>query len=494
MKRILTIFLALVTLLSVLAMFACAPDTAGENQDDEGTDTDGTTYDPKLADLDFGGEEIHFVFAESAVDNYTARSIQVDEDNGNSVDTQLITRNANVENILGVTIDSYQASTSISGLKGAISNSLAAGNGQYDIIAGYQYFDISMATEGWLVDLNNLALYGVDDYINFDAAYWGTYYNENLKYGDARFWITGDIALRYIGGMYCTFVNKTIYMDTLYDEFGSIYDIARSGEWTMDKLVQFAGLCYQDNGNEKVDNEDQLGFAYEPIDPLDGIAFGCQVPFSTKYADGTIKITLNSDRTKKFLEKLDNLCNGSFALNIGSQDSGIVMPAFANGNIAFTTNKIFMAESYLQKMEDDYFVLPSPKLDENQEYYVTGVHDGCTIFGIAWDSPNVEAAAATLEVMAAESYRLVTPVYYESAIKFKYTRDNDSADMIDLIREHVETDFAAVWSESIDNIAQFFRANHTAKNSTSVLKRRQSTFEQKLEDLIKTLKELEESA
>ena len=74
-------------------------------------------------------------------------------------------------------------------------------------------------------------------------------------------------------------------------------------------------------------------------------------------------------------------------------------------------------------------------------------------------------------------------------MKYKYTRDNDSADMIDLIRQHVTSDFAAVWSESISNIAQFFRNNHSSKTTATVLKKVQPSYQKQLEKLLETLGE-----
>jgi len=489
MKRIITILLSLVMVVSVLSLFACAGQQ-DDNKEQEEVDENGVYLDSLPATMDFGGEEINFVFAEGS-ETFTARSISVEEDDGDSVNAKIIARNEAVQSRLNITIDSYQVEGGIADLKGKISNSLAAGAGDYDIIVGYQYYDIGMATEGWLVNLNNLADYNAD-YIDFDADYWGKYYNENLQYGDTRFWITGDLALRYIGGMYCTFVNARIYDDILADKYGSIYDIARNGEWTLDKMTTLAALCYRDNGDDKTDEEDQIGYGWEPNDPLDGLAFGSEVPFSTKSSDGTIKITLNSQRTIDFIQKLGKLLESNSSFKYTDSDSDTVMTAFKNGTVAFHVNKVFKAESYLQNMEDQYYMVPCPKFDESQTYYVTGVHDGCSIFGIAWDSPNVPAAAATLEALAAESLRIVTPVYYQSSLKYKYTRDDDSAAMIDLIREHVETDFAAVWSASIKDIAHYFRTNNSTKVSSSNLKRSESAYQEALKDLIKAFNELAE--
>ena len=491
MKRTITLILSLVMLLSVFSLIACA------NKDDkkpQGTvDENGDYIDGLPATMDFEAEEINFVFAEGSNDNFTARSISVDaEDTSDNVDAKIAARNAAIEQRLNVVISSEQKATGIGDLKSNIKNVMDSGGEEIDVIAGYQYYDVGMAVDGWLLNLNTLDQYDAD-YIDFDSpeGYWSTYYNNDLMYKNARYWITGDLALRYIGGMYCTFVNQTIYKNFLETEYGNIYTIVRNGEWTLDKLTEMAGKCYVDNGStpDKVDEDDQLGYAWEPNDPLDGLAFSSMISFSTKYEDDTIKITLNNERTVSFLAKLGDLLEGPFSMNVGDSDSSIVMKAFNNGNVAFHVNKIFKAESDLQEMQDEYYIIPAPKFDSTQENYVTGVHDGCTIFGISYGCPNIPAVAATLEAMAAESKRIVTPVYYDSALKYKYTRDNDSADMIDLIRSHVSTDFAAVWSASISNIVHFFRSNHNSKTTATVLKKVVPSYQKQLDKLLEALEE-----
>ena len=43
--------------------------------------------------------------------------------------------------------------------------------------------------------------------LDFSREYWGTNYINNMSYKGITYWATGDIALRYTGGMYVTYVN-----------------------------------------------------------------------------------------------------------------------------------------------------------------------------------------------------------------------------------------------------------------------------------------------
>jgi hypothetical protein len=53
---------------------------------------------------------------------------------------------------------------------------------------------------------------------------------------------------------------------------------------------------------------------------------------------------------------------------------------------------------------------------------------------------------AVIEAMAIEGYYNVAPAYFETALKVKYSSDDDSARMFDMIRAGVTYDFGRVYS------------------------------------------------
>ena len=98
---------------------------------------------------------------------------------------------------------------------------------------------------------------------------------------------------------------------------------------------------------------DRLSVPFNPArpnDPIDGLAFASNVKFSTAYSDGSMRISLNTNNahTISFIEKLDKLLTSYYSCEVADADSATVMTLFSNGNIAFTVNKIFQAETYLR--------------------------------------------------------------------------------------------------------------------------------------------------
>jgi hypothetical protein len=95
-------------------------------------------------------------------------------------------------------------------------------------------------------------------------------------------------------------------------------------------------------------------------------------------------------------------------------------------------------------METDFGILPYPKYDEAQKDYKTFSKAGFAAFAIPSTVKDREFSEIMLEALNAESYRKVIPAYYDIALKNKYARDDDSSEMLDIIREGFDFDFSAV--------------------------------------------------
>ena len=88
--------------------------------------------------------------------------------------------------------------------------------------------------------------------------------------------------------------------------------------------------------------------------------------------------------------------------------------------------------------------------------------------------------------MAAESYRQVTPRYYEICLKSKYSADVEDARMYDLILSGIRFDFGYIYSSTCINfIGAMFR--DLDRDFTSTYESRQESYETLLQDLIDKL-------
>lgn len=488
-NRVLVLLLGLSLLFGSVVLSACTDKTGGPDTETNAT-TDDQWLDNLPADLKFNDKVINFIIAEpskGAGGTFSARSIYADSEGGDNVDVAVHRRNILVEERLGVKINVIDVLDGAV-LHSTVMNALAAGSSEYDIISGYQAHDLGIASRGYMINLNDLKSYDAD-YIDTSKPYWSEDYSKNMAYKSAMYWITGDLSLRYIGGIYCTFVNAALYKSYFQETYGSIYDMVKAGDWTLDRMTSMSEAVFVDRGLVQgvIDAEDQLGFVIEMADPLDGMAVGAGVQWSQTNADGDVSIVFYNTNTLGFVEKMNELLNGKKgAYTATFSHSANMMNMFNEGNVLFVCDKIYQAQNYLGNMEDDYHIIPLPKLDSSQQYYRSAIHDGCSIYGINYMSENIPASAATLEALAAESYKTVSSIYYDIVLKSRYTRDPETAEMVDLIRNSVYTDFAFAWGGSLNSIHNWFRTNITA-NPTSELVKMQSVWETRLSKLLEGL-------
>ncbi|MCQ2427526.1 MAG: hypothetical protein MJ137_03855 [Clostridia bacterium] len=114
---------------------------------------------------------------------------------------------------------------------------------------------------------------------------------------------------------------------------------------------------------------------------------------------------------------------------------------FRDGNMLLLPGWLYMAKNICGSSVDDYGIIPYPKFDDEQEKYLTLVHDGTTIYCIPSTCTSMKMVSAVTEALCAESWRTVTPAYFEVALKNRYASDMHSAAMIDLIRAGITTDY-----------------------------------------------------
>jgi hypothetical protein len=147
-------------------------------------------------------------------------------------------------------------------------------------------------------------------------------------------------------------------------------------------------------------------------------------------------------------------------------------------------------ESFRQ-MKEDFYIVPIPMGDD---YYCEDYRSTCgtsnNIIGLPHTSLYLEEAAMVLEALAAESYRDVSPRYYNVLIKDRYTRDDDSKEMIDMIRSKVGVDFVNTWSFGYTDAYNFY-ATFDSLTIASRIATYAPRWEKVLDELLESLDALD---
>ena len=412
--------------------------------------------------VDLGGREIKFFAEQGNTGTVTMRedSIYQEEDTGDIVYSAIYNRNMKVEDYLNNKIVVSMTCKPQDGIK-TLSNSVAAGSDDFDVFAGYQCYSISASALGYMMPMDKVAN------LDLTAPYWAADYISDISY-KGTYWAVGDIDLCFIGGFYSTMVNTRLWNSIRKDT--NIYDVVRDGKWTFDYLRAACEDIWQDvNGDGTTSFGDILGAQYTLADMF---AAGMNARFSERDKDGTPYLTVNSEHILDVWSKMYQfLFETKGVTGTGAQAENAADVLFCEGTMLTYTHMLSSTMTYLREMEDDYYMLPVPMMDEKQGEYTSRVHDSATLYGLPVTAKKTDEIGVTLEAMEIESHLTVMPAYYDEALKYKYTRDADSAEMIDLIRDNAKTDFAYIYSESIGGglgttgkgIHRIFRTGYTGK-------------------------------
>ena len=462
-----------------------AADTAAEAIDETGR----AHIKDNLPALNFNGQEIRILHRDDGAD--LAIEVTAEQATGDIVNDALYNRQMTVEERLNVKLVDIKISSTIHAhaeLADAIRKSVTAGSDDYDMALNHMSGTTPLALENMFIDLNDF------DYLDFSQPWWAGDFMEQATINDHCYYAAGDISLSLIESMYLIYYNKNLY-EKYFDD--ALYDIVWDGNWTIDKMMSLGRDVYTDvNGDAKYDVGDIYGYSTTNIRLIDALLVGANVPLSDRDADGTPKFIIGEDEgTFDFIEKVSSLLNDKqLTWRVQDNANGEIdmLNKFAEGTLLFIPFTP-MGASRLREMKEDFGVLPMPKLDDAQEEYTTSAHNGFSSVTIPGTCAYSDQVAAVMEALCSESYRYVTPAYYETALKVKYSRDDETSQMLDMIRDSVKFDFAYIYNASLGTPMTQFRDLVMKKPdaAASTLASNMKACNKKLEELLEMYNAME---
>ena len=492
MKRALSLILTLIFLLSALAGCAANPaeeaadpaspaDTpAGDDAAPEAAPETEPAYPPDGLpdDLRFDGTTVN-VFGWSGP---VLVEFYVDEENGEIVNDAIFARNLAVEERLGITL-AYRLEPGAYDQRNdwvkALSASITAGDGAYDLSGGYSMAGASLASKGMCIPLNGL------DYLDFEKPWWPASLLDEATCGGKLYFCSGDISTYMIYYLYGVYFNQDMLAE--YENHMICW------LFFAPKMSSMASGVYVDlNGDGKKGFEDRLGYITYSI-YVDPFFFSCGLRTTEKDEDDIPYLSplFSGEKAHTVLEKVVAMVDGEGCLvGDGSPQIEPSYAVFKEGRGLFCSHELTYAVNYLRDTTFTYGIVPYPKYDEEQAEYVTITSFPYTLYGIPIDARDPAMSAAVLEAMASESFRTVSPALFENAFKVKYAQDQQSSLMYDLIRSTVSFDFGRVFNNDLSGLTySLFRGAVVNKNTNwaSTMKSNEKVLAKQLEKLTKSL-------
>lgn len=450
MKK-LTSLLIIASLLASLT--ACGGTSDGKNDTSDAKPDDTTTPaaeepDYEYPNLDCGGDEFTILNLQNVWEMYTY--LDHESQTGEIIDDAVYERNRNLEEKFKFKLNVVEYP--IDELVKQVQTTVTAGDDTYDAAYVRGNNIASVVSNGLAKNL-----YDVPG-LQLDQPWW----NQSVvseasigKDGKTLYFVQSDLSLCAFDLVWSIFFNENMMTDLGKD---MPYDTVRAGKWTIDSFNTMLKWGTNLNGDESFafsyDNKAIYGFtSFYRI--CDAMIIGAGNRFTTKGTDGTPALSIENDRFYTTAEKLANIFGTEGDYIEANQDGIKYDKIFMSGRALFYGGEV-KASGVFREMEDSFGILPLPKLDETQENYCAWMNYDTPTLIVPTTNSKLERTGAILDALSYLSYKDVLPAYYKVRVSQKSLRNDDSIEMLGIIRDSLYYDASLTYGWTAD-LAQSIR-------------------------------------
>ncbi len=483
-----TAFFTAAAILASCALIACgSADDAGSKTTDTqaaGETTAAVTEEvgPAILDAlgdeyDFGGEAFNMLIRDSKKDHMI-----VEEAIGEVYNDALYERNRAASERFNIEITYQGLEDNGATWNKQISASVMANDGAYDAVFPDYWWGCE--TGGFFLDMREY-----DNIIAFDQPWWTSGWNDNAEVYGQMYSAVGSMCNDIYSNTIAMFFNKSILTSL---DLESPYDLVRDHKWTLDKMLEMSAEALSDVNGDGVYEiaADRFG-AYFDLQSGRALLPSSGWITSVKKDDGTYAYEFFGEDFIALYTKIYDIIWNTPSVNFYKSNTGDtnVASVFKDNRLLFFAQGIGVSNN-LRDMETDFGIVPYPLRDENQENYIS-YNFGTSYIAIPKSAYNPEKSAVILEALNAESYNTVKDAYFEINMKEKFSRDEDTQEMLDMIIDNLRFDFTFVNESATDHIVMYPFGCIDSKNPNiaSEYQKREKVFNKKLETLFKTYAE-----
>lgn len=448
MKKIVTLLLCVAMLLPTLA--SCGGGKSGEVSKEKPSDL-GISQD-----VTFEGETFNILCrGDNAFGTYKYE-IAPDEGSTDTVNQAVYQRNRDVCDMYGlaginaIAIDGDWDNKD--NFTNKFKNSIDAQLHEFDLIMGCAAYMAEIENSKYFKDFNSMPHVRLDQEYYFQNAIDELTVNGKLKYA------IGDICLTYWDRVYVLYFNKQIAEEYNLE---NIYQLVNDGKWTIDKCLEMASGKWVDNNyDDWPGEEDTFGYISEIPNATDAYHAHFNIP-RTEYQNGNVVFDIDEGKMTSILEKMINFkktndCRMLYTSSTETVEEVGLNKIFMEGRALFYHNVLAEAQNF-RSMDVDFGIVPYPMWDESQGAYYTSSALAHSVAVVPNDIRDESMTGAIFETMSYLSYQNVIPTYYDKALKYKMTRDEDSAAMLDIIRDGLIINFGDFFGWALDPADKMIR-------------------------------------
>ena len=467
-------------------------DNAGQNDNaGDSTPEEEVRIFPDIPeDLNFGGYKFRAFY--SSVDEAGVWGLRdivpLEEDEGEVINDAVIARNIYLEEKYNFEIAGIPT-TSSSMTTASMRKVIQSGSDDYDVLFVRQNQTGGLITNGCLVDLNTVP------YLDLDKPWWDKSIIDQLSVGRKSFAASGDIISTNSNALRVFLFNKQMVADLGLE---MPYALVRENKWTLDAFYNMCKDVSKDvNGDGVMDEKDQYGYLAQSGVTIN-MFYAAGLHAVEKNGEGIPSLVAGNEKMYQVLSKINEILSAKDAVMLDQYYVGldtrgqeyVLMGTFEAGRGLFFSEVLQLAER-MRGTDTVFGILPPPKADENQAEYMSFADSWCmNLMLVPTTNDNLERTGQILEAMCAESKYGLRPAYYEKTLKGKYSRDDDSEEMLDIIIKNKVVSLDEMFEWGMHSAIQDTLYKRTG-DFTSMFEKNRDKSRKKLEKTIDTIENLD---
>ncbi len=499
MKRILVLFLALIMVLGVLA--ACGPkqEGGGEKKPVE-QDKEADKYLPVKS---YKGKTYTVLYRTGQ--RYEEEWKSDENVHGDVINDAIASRNQAVVDRYGVELDYESGMTTSVGTDAwdvfwrKVTNNTE--DDTFQLIAGYTYRLAYTSTQGLCLNWLNEEQVPV---VHLDEDWWDGDFTEEAQFRGCSYIATGPLSLTDMYSSACIYFNKTLLNEYKGpDGTSDLFTLVKEGNWTLDKLIQYAKDCTNKVEGAETDDDAIYGLASTLNTMVDAYIYASEMVMTERSfdANGSPTVVLkkvdSSNPILQLAEKLENFYRQTGTVKDDAATKGENDPEFVSrfckGLAVFSTGTLASAKDIQTNAPDIlYGVIPYPKFTAEQEAYHTYKLDYKTGFCIprtVYTKGDPTFVGTITDALAYYSNKFVKPALYDKVLTHKNVQDKDSSEFVTMVINGGLYEFANIyafsWGDQKSPAHQLRKLVQDGGNFSNDYRDREKLYKSGLEKLLK---------
>ena len=324
---------------------------------------------------------------------------------------------------------------------------------------------------------------------NLGNPWWNRSVMKDLSIGGRIFGIAGDVGYSYVANTQALMFNKNLFRDSGME---IPYQTVNDGKWTYEAFENLLKDCTKDlNSDGKLSVKDDM-FGIVSMTHDFAVMYFHNSGGKALEKDGNDYpvFVLGNEKNVKIIELGYRLLtegiygHSQYAGNDDyTQEASHI--AFRDGRAYFVGTNLNSLKVF-RDMESEYGIVPYPKFDNTQPDYISTVDGDATLLMLPKSATDEdgEFVGTVIEALARESLLSVIPAYYKTTLQLKFTRDDETIEMLELLRRTANFDMGYLYNfESSGRISKTLIEQKSA-NLTSWVEKNEPKIQKAIDSLI----------